>query len=151
MHVESALDLYEVMMREAFDQDIIIQAAAVCDYRVEKQQSSKIKKSTGQTLTLNLTENPDIARAIGEKKKKGQTFVGFAAETDHVQKNAEAKMKSKHLDMIVANDVTTPGAGFNVDTNIATLITRRGSEAQPLQTKRQLADIILDRILTLRA
>lgn len=150
IHVESALDLYDVMTQEAPRQDIIIQAAAVCDYRVEKQQSTKIKKSEGRPLVLNLTENPDIARAIGEKKKKGQTFVGFAAETDHVQRNAEDKLKSKHLDMIVANDVTAPGAGFNVDTNIATLITKSGSETQPLQTKRQLADVILDRIMTLR-
>ena len=151
VHVESAIDLYDVMMREAPEQDVVIQAAAVCDYRVEKQQNTKIKKTEGQTLTLNLTENPDIARAIGEKKKKGQTLVGFAAETDHVKKNAEAKLKSKHLDMIVANDVTAPGAGFNVDTNIATLITKKGSESLPLQTKRQLADVILDRILTLRS
>ena len=150
IHVESALDLYDVMTQEAPGQDIIIQAAAVCDYRVEKQQSIKIKKTEGRPLVLNLTENPDIARAIGEKKKKGQTFVGFAAETDHVQRNAEDKLKSKHLDLIVANDVTAPGAGFNVDTNIATLITKSGSEKQPLQTKRQLADVILDRIMALR-
>ncbi len=150
IHVEAAVDLYHVMMHEAPEQDVIIQAAAVCDYRVEKQLNTKIKKNDGQTLVLNLTENPDIARAIGGKKKKGQTFVGFAAETDHVQKNAEAKLKSKHLDMIVANDVTAPGAGFNVDTNIATLITKNESETLPLQTKRQLADVILDRILTLR-
>lgn len=150
VHVESAVDLYDIMMREAPEQDVIIQAAAVCDYRVEKQQNTKIKKADGQTLILNLTENPDIARAVGEKKKKGQTFVGFAAETDHVQKNAEAKLKNKHLDMIVANDVTVPGAGFNVDTNIATLITQKESETLPLQTKRQLADVILDRILSLR-
>lgn len=150
IHVESAVDLYDLMMREAPEQDVVIQAAAVCDYRVEKQQNTKIKKTDGQTLALSLTENPDIARAIGEKKKKGQTFVGFAAETDHLQQNAEAKLKSKHLDMIVANDVTAPGAGFNVDTNIATLITKKGSETLPLQTKRQLADVILDRILTLR-
>ena len=77
--------------------------------------------------------------------------MGFAAETDHVQKNAVSKLKKKNLDMIVANDVTAPGAGFNVDTNIATLITREGQEAQPMQTKRQLADVILDRILALRA
>lgn len=150
IHIESAVDLYDVMMREAPVQDVVIQAAAVCDYRVEKQQRIKIKKADGQTLTLNLTENPDIARAIGEKKNNGQTFVGFAAETDHVKKNAESKLRSKNLDMIVANDVTAPGAGFNVDTNIATLITKKDSETLPLQTKRQLADVILDRVLTLR-
>ena len=150
VRVESAQDLYDVMMKETSSQDIIIQAAAVCDYRVEKQSGTKIKKSEGQPLTLTLTENPDIAKAVGENKKKGQTLVGFAAETDHVQKNAISKLKKKNLDMIVANDVTVPGAGFNVDTNVATLITQNGSEPLPMQTKRQLADVILDRVLALR-
>ena len=148
--IESARELYDVMVKETPGQDIIIQAAAVCDYRAEEQQSTKIKKTEGQPLILKLTENPDIAQAVGKLKQKGQTLVGFAAETDHVQKNAVAKLKKKNLDMIVANDVTVPGAGFNTDTNIATLITKDGSEQQPLQTKRQLADVILDRIMALR-
>ncbi len=151
IQIESARELYDVMLRETPGQDIVIQAAAVCDYRVEQQQNSKIKKAEGEPLVLKMTENPDIARAVGELKKKNQTLVGFAAETDHVEKNAVSKLKKKNLDMIVANDVTVPGAGFNVDTNIATLITKKGSESQPLQTKRQLADVILDRILALRA
>ncbi len=151
VRVESAKDLYDTMMKEAPKQDIIIQAAAVCDYRAEKTARTKIKKADGEPLTLTLTENPDVAKAVGTKKKKGQTLVGFAAETDHVQKNAAAKLKAKNLDMIVANDVTAPGAGFNVDTNIATLITKDGTEPLPLQTKRELADVILDRILTIRA
>lgn len=151
IHIESAQDLFKVMMKEAPAQDIIIQAAAVCDYRFGKQQNRKMKKTDGEPLVLTLTENPDVAKAVGEIKKPGQTLVGFAAETDHVQKNAVSKLKKKNLDMIVANDVTVPGAGFNVDTNIATLITKDGSEEQPLQTKRQLADVILDRIITLRA
>ncbi len=149
--IESAQELYDVMMQEASKQDVIIQAAAVCDYRVEKQHSTKIKKADGEPMVLTLTENPDIAQAVGKLKEKGQILVGFAAETDHVQENAVSKLKKKNLDMIVANDVTVPGAGFNVDTNIATLITKDGPETQPLQTKRQLAEIILDRIMTLRA
>ena len=92
----------------------------------------------------------DFLFSNGERKKAGQTFVGFAAETDHVKENATEKLKKKHLDMIVANDVTAPGAGFNVDTNIASLITKDGTEEQPLQSKRALAEIILDRILTIR-
>ena len=150
IRIESARELYDVMIREAPQHDIVIQAAAVCDYRPAETQSTKIKKAEGQPMILTLTENPDIARAVGELKQKGQTLVGFAAETDHVQKNAKEKLKKKNLDMIVANDVTAAGAGFNVDTNIATLITKNGSETQPLQTKRQLADVILDRILDLR-
>ena len=88
---------------------------------------------------------------MGRLKRPGQVLVGFAAETNDVLKNAAAKLQKKNLDMIVANDVTVPGAGFNVDTNIATLITAQGSEEQPMQTKRQLAEVILDRIMTLRA
>ena len=148
--VESARDLYDAMMKEAPEQDVIIQAAAVSDYRPAEQKKKKIKKASGENLILELTENPDIARAIGEKKKPGQTLVGFAAETDNVQKNAKNKLTKKNLEMIVANDVTKPGAGFNVDTNIAALITADGIEEQPLQTKRQLAEKILDRILEIR-
>ena len=150
IRIESAQDLYETMIKEAPGQDIVIQAAAVCDYRFEKQQSRKMKKAAGEPLVLTLTENPDVAKAVGEIKKPGQILVGFAAETDHLEKNAVSKLKKKNLDMIVANDVTRPGAGFNVDTNIATLITKDGSEEQPMQTKRQLADVILDRIISLR-
>ena len=149
--IESAQELYETMITEAPGHDIIIQAAAVCDYRFENVKESKIKKTEGQPLTVTMIENPDVAQAVGEIKKKGQTLVGFAAETDHLLKNAAAKMKKKNLDMIVANDVTKPGAGFNIDTNIATLITAKGKEEQPMQTKRQLAEIILDRILEIRA
>ncbi len=148
--VESAQDLYGVMMKEAPAQDIIIQAAAVCDYRVERKKNTKIKKAEGKPLTLTLTENPDIALEVGKNRREGQTLVGFAAETDHVIQNAADKLKKKNLDMIVANDVTAPGAGFNTDTNIATLITRDATEELPLQTKRLLADRILDRVLELR-
>ena len=150
IQIESAQELYDVMMRETPEQDIIIQAAAVCDYRFENTAKSKIKKAEGEALTLTLTENPDVAKAIGAIKKKGQTLVGFAAETDNVKKNAVDKLKKKNLDMIVANDVTKPGAGFNVDTNIAALITKDGVEEEPLMTKRELADKILDKIVELR-
>ena len=148
--VESARDLFNAMMKEAPEQDVIIQAAAVSDYRPAEQKDKKIKKEGGKSLTLELTENPDVAKAVGEIKKPGQILVGFAAETDNVQKNAQSKLTKKNLDMIVANDVTKPGAGFNVDTNIATLITADGIEEQPLQTKRQLAERILDKIMKIR-
>ena len=151
IRIETARDLYDVMIAETPGHHIIIQAAAVCDYRFAEQQDSKIKKAEGKTLTVTLEENPDIARAVGKIKKKGQTLVGFAAETDHVLENAASKLEKKNLDMIVANDVTMPGAGFNVDTNIATLITREGSEEQPLQSKRSLAEAILDKVLAIRA
>jgi phosphopantothenoylcysteine decarboxylase/phosphopantothenate--cysteine ligase len=151
VEVESTADLLAAMERECPAQDAVIQAAAVADYRPAEQADRKIKKQAGEEMVIRLVENPDVARTIGEKKRPGQILVGFAAETDHVQKNAVSKLKKKNLDMIVANDVTVPGAGFNVDTNIATLITAQGSEEQPMQTKRQLAEVILDRIMTLRA
>ena len=151
IRIETARELYDAMMAEAGKQDVIIQAAAVCDYRPAEQKDRKIKKEKGKTLVLELTENPDIARAVGEQKRAGQTLVGFAAETDHVQQNAQKKLAAKNLDMIVANDVTKPGAGFNTDTNIAALITADRIIEEPLQTKRQLAEKILDRVMEIRA
>ena len=144
--VESAEDLLNVMKEEAPKQDVVIQAAAVADYRPEKRSGSKIKKADGEPVTLKLVENPDVAKVIGSEKKAQQIFVGFAAETDDVIKHAKEKLTAKKLDMIVANDVTKPGAGFNTDTNIASLITQKGTREFPLMSKRQLADVILDAI-----
>ena len=148
--VESAMDLYDAMMREAPENDIVIQAAAVSDYRPAEFSAKKIKKDEGREMVLHLVENPDIAAAVGKNKKTGQTLVGFAAETDRVLEHAQDKLARKNLDMIVANDVTQEGAGFNVDTNIAAIITRDGIDRQPLQAKRQLAEEILDRVVALR-
>ena len=139
------------MMKKAVPgQDIVIQAAAIADYRPVQVSKTKIKKKAGEPITLQLTENPDIAKSIGGIKKKHQTFVGFAAETDHVKKNAEAKLSAKNLDLIVANDVTRPGAGFNADTNIVTLITHDSSEDLPMMSKRKVAEAILDKVLSIR-
>lgn len=148
--VENTEDLLEAMMQECPAQDIIIQAAAPADYRPARVADRKIKKQQGEELTLRLEETPDVARAVGEGKRPGQILVGFAAETDHLETHAQEKLQRKNLDMIVANDVTRPGAGFGVDTNIATLITRAGREERPLQSKRALAEEILDRALALR-
>ena len=149
--VESTEDLLEAMRREAPEQDIIIQAAAPADYRFAEVSPVKMKKKHGEELTLRLVENPDVARAVGEMKRPGQTLVGFAAETDHLMENAQGKLERKHLDLIVANDVTKPGAGFNTETNAAALIWAGGTEECPLQSKRKLADVILDRVMQLRA
>ena len=149
--LESARDLLEAMTAEAPDHDVIIQAAAVADYRPEICQDTKIKKKSGQAMTLTLVENPDVAQAVAKIRRKGQILVGFAAETDHVTEHATEKLKKKKLDMIVANDVTKEGAGFNTDTNIAALITAGGIQEYPLMPKRELADIILDQIKQIRA
>ena len=131
-------------------QDVLIQAAAPADYRAKEIAPQKIKKQGGAGMTLELVENPDVAAALGQRKQPHQVFVGFAAETNDVQAHARDKLARKNLDMIVANDVTRPGAGFDVDTNIVTLMTGEGSIALELMTKDEVAQRILDRVLELR-
>ena len=148
--VVSTRDLYERMLELAPRADIVIQAAAPADYRFAETADHKLKKQGNTPLTFTLVENPDVAAAVGAAKREGQTLVGFAAETENAVENARKKLASKHLDMIVANDVTLPGAGFNGTTNIATLITAEDEEARPMESKRSLADAILNRVLRLR-
>ena len=147
--VESTCQLYDAVTRLAPSQDVVIQAAAPADYRFSQTSDQKMKKQGGEGLTLTLVENPDIAAAIGRKKKPGQVFIGFAAETENLLENAKRKLDKKNLDMVVANDVTKPGAGFNVDTNIAALITHEEIVELPLQSKRALADEILTKAVNL--
>ena len=140
IRIESAEDLLKAMSEQAPLHDIVIQAAAVADYRPAAAEDMKIKKKKGQEMILTLVENPDVAKAVGKMKKDGQTLVGFAAETDHLREFAQEKLTKKNLDLIVANDVTKEGAGFNTDTNIATLISKTGSRDYPLMSKRELAE-----------
>lgn len=132
------------------EQDILIQAAAPADYRAKEIAPQKIKKQSGEPVTFTLVENPDVAATLGREKREGQVFVGFAAETNDVIAHAQDKLVRKNLDMIVANDVTRPGAGFDVDTNIVTLITGEGQEALPMMTKAEVADQILDHVMKLK-
>lgn len=134
----------------AQEQDLLIQAAAPADYRAKEIAPQKIKKQGGEPMTFTLVENPDVAAALGKAKRSGQVFVGFAAETNDVLAHARDKLARKNLDMIVANDVTRPGAGFDVDTNIVTFITKDGQEALPMMSKAEVAQRILDRALALR-
>lgn len=134
----------------AQEQDLLIQAAAPADYRAKEIAPQKIKKQGGEPMTFTLVENPDVAATLGKAKRSGQVFVGFAAETNDVLAHARDKLARKNLDMIVANDVTRPGAGFDVDTNIVTLITKDGQEALPMMSKAEVAQQILDRALALR-
>ena len=134
----------------AREQDLLIQAAAPADYRAKEIAPQKIKKQGGEPMTFTLVENPDVAATLGKAKRSGQVFVGFAAETNDVLAHAKDKLMRKNLDMIVANDVTRPGAGFDVDTNIVTLITKDGQEALPMMSKAEVAQRILDRALALR-
>ncbi|MGN0742332.1 MAG: bifunctional phosphopantothenoylcysteine decarboxylase/phosphopantothenate--cysteine ligase CoaBC [Candidatus Fimadaptatus sp.] len=149
VRIRTTQELYDAVMANALA-DVVIQAAAPADYRAREVSPMKIKR-TGETLTVELVPNPDIAAALGERKRAGQTLVGFAAETNDVVANAQGKLRRKSLDLIVANDVTRAGAGFDVDTNIITLIDAESTRELPLMTKREAADRILDRVLELRA
>lgn len=125
--------------------DVLIKSAAPLDYRPDTVSGEKIKKSD-DILKINLVRNPDIAAFYGQKKDK-QIIVGFAAETNNLLEYALGKLKKKNFDFIVANDVTSPGAGFKADTNIATLINKDGSiEEYPLMDKSLLAEKILDKV-----
>lgn len=147
--VISTQSLYDAMLERCGEQDIIVQAAAPADYRVERPAAQKLKKRAGEPLVLTLVENPDIAKAVGERKRPGQVLVGFAAETQDLLANAKRKLAGKNLDLIVANDVTAEGAGFGTDTNLVTLITREGETALPLMSKREVAGRIWDAAMTL--
>ena len=149
--IESTMDLYDAMMAQCGQQDVIIQAAAPADYRFSSIFSQKWKKNSGEPLQLTLIENPDVAKSVGEKKRAHQVLVVFAAETEHLLENAKGKLLGKHADLMVANDVTQPGSGFNMDTNQATLIWSDGQLALPMMTKASLAEEILDQVVRIRA
>ena len=146
----STQDLLDAMTERCAQMDVVIQAAAPADFTPVQAASQKIKKQGDGNLTLTLRQTPDVAAQVGRMKAPGQTLVGFAAETEAVMENAEKKLAKKNLDMIVANDVTAPGAGFDVDTNIVTFLTHAGRETLPCLPKRQVADELLDRVMKLR-
>ncbi len=144
--VSSAREMYEAVMDNFEDYHVIIKAAAVADFRPKDTLAEKIKKADG-TYLLELEQNPDILKELG-KRKGERILVGFAAETSSLMEHAEAKLREKNLDLIVANDVTQPGAGFGVDTNIVRIIDSRGKVRNlPLLTKDEVADIVLDQVL----
>ena len=145
--VESTQDLYCAMERLCREQDVIIQAAAPADYRPAHIAGQKIKKADGEALELKLVENPDVAAMVGSKKRPGQVLVAFAAETQNLSENAAKKLNKKNVDFIVGNDVTRPGAGFDVDTNIITIFDRSGATELPMMKKTEAADKILDHVL----
>ena len=139
-------DMLDVCTKEFASCDVAIMAAAPADYRLDKPFDNKQK---GDTLTLNLVKNPDIAETLG-KNKGERKLVIFSAETQNLVENAKAKLAKKHADLAVANDVTQKGAGFDVDTNVATIIDKDGNLFESgIVTKRALADCILDKVLAL--
>jgi phosphopantothenoylcysteine decarboxylase/phosphopantothenate--cysteine ligase len=149
--VESAQEMYEQVINRLPEQDIVIKAAAVADYRPIATAASKIKKNA-ERINLELVRNPDILAEVGARKTAGQVIVGFAAETDDLEANARDKLIRKNADLIVANDVTAEGAGFGTDTNVISMVRRdRPTRSLPLMSKREAAERILDEILEIRA
>jgi len=145
VRVESADDMYQAVIQRYPDQDIVIMAAAVADYKPKILSGQKIKK-TAEPLVIEFVKNIDILAELG-KSKTHQKLIGFAAETENLEEYARTKLIRKNLDLIVANDLTQEGAGFGVDTNIVKLIDRSGkTEDVPLMSKADLGDLVLDRI-----
>jgi phosphopantothenoylcysteine decarboxylase / phosphopantothenate---cysteine ligase len=149
--VRTAAEMLGAVEQNFAEATIAIFAAAVADYRPADAAVSKIKRSSEQGITLQLVPNTDILAAMS-REKGNRLVVGFAAETDRVAENARKKLKDKNADLIVANDVTAEGAGFDVDTNVVTLLSRDGRDLPlPRLTKREVAHRILDEVVRLSA
>jgi phosphopantothenoylcysteine decarboxylase/phosphopantothenate--cysteine ligase len=148
--VESAEEMHRAVLEKVATCSIAIFAAAVADYRPAEPNGQKIKR-TRESFTLSLEPTPDILASVA--RNKGERFlVGFAAETEHVAENARKKLAAKNADLIVANDVSAEGAGFDHDTNIVTLFSRDGRDlALPRMTKTEVAQRILDEVIRLRS
>lgn len=141
----TAQDLFEGVKKYAMGADALVMAAAVADYRPAEVADEKIKKSDGE-LSLKLERTQDILAWVGAHKPEGLFVCGFSMETEHLLENSSVKLHKKNMDMIVANNLKTPGAGFGVDTNVVTLITKEGAEPLPLQSKDAVALRIADAI-----
>jgi phosphopantothenoylcysteine decarboxylase/phosphopantothenate--cysteine ligase len=145
--VESSAEMKEAVLERFAQYGLILMTAAVADWRPKKVFSQKLKKSGARELTLVLEKTPDILAELGKRKKKDQILVGFAAETENVLEHAREKLREKNLDIVIANDITAPGAGPEVETNIVTLLYRDGKgETLPCLPKREVAREILRRL-----
>ena len=147
--VTSAQDMFEAVSSRAKEQDMIIKAAAVADYRPVTVAENKIKKSPGD-MSIALERTTDILAWLGEHRREGQVLCGFAMETEHMVEHAKEKLTRKHVDMIAANNVKVAGAGFGTDTNVVTLITEDGVEELAKMSKEEVASRIVDALLRLR-
>ncbi|HEX7786075.1 MAG TPA: bifunctional phosphopantothenoylcysteine decarboxylase/phosphopantothenate--cysteine ligase CoaBC, partial [Methylomirabilota bacterium] len=149
--VQTAEDMREAVLQHLGRATIVIKAAAVADYRVKRPSATKLKSRKDEDLTLELTPNPDILRELASRKG-GAFLVGFAAETNDVRANAAAKLQAKGVDLLVANDVSVKGIGFDAEDNQVTLLDRWGGVSDlSRMSKLEVADAILDRVLGLRA
>lgn len=144
--VVSAQEMFEAVAVRAAEQDILIKAAAVADYRPMMVAEDKMKKSD-DALSIPLERTQDILGWLGQHRRPGQFLCGFSMETQNMVENSRKKLEKKQVDMIAANNLKVEGAGFGVDTNLLTLITKDGLDELPLVAKEAAADLLLDRIL----
>jgi phosphopantothenoylcysteine decarboxylase/phosphopantothenate--cysteine ligase len=147
--VQTAAEMQDAVLSRAAEQDVIVMAAAVADFRPKEPPNRKIKKHEG-IPEIVLEPTHDFLVDLGRDKQPGQVLVGFAAETDDLLANATDKLVAKRLDLIVGNDISEPDAGFEVDTNRAVILDAAGgAQHVPLQSKSDLAGVILDRVAAL--
>ena len=144
--IVSAKDMFEAVTAVSDEEDIIIKAAAVADYRPVSYSNEKMKKKDSE-LTIELDRTQDILVWLGAHKREGQFLCGFSMETQNMLENSRLKMQKKNLDMICANNLKVPGAGFAGDTNVVTIITKNFEKKLPLQSKEAVADALLTEIL----
>lgn len=144
--VTTAKEMFDQVTERSADQDIIIKAAAVADYRPKNISSEKVKKKDGE-MALEMERTDDILAWLGSHKRSGQFLCGFSMETENVLENSRKKLKKKNVDMIAANSLKTEGAGFGGDTNVITIITEDGEASLDKMTKEEAASKLLDRIM----
>ena len=150
VRVETAAEMEAAVLERAAQADVVVMAAAVADFRPVEVADRKLKKRDGVPEVV-LERTTDILAALGARKRPGQTLVGFAAETDDLRKNAASKLGAKGADVIVANDVSAPGVGFEHDTNQVTLLFADGAAREvPLTGKRAVARQVIDAVLESR-
>ena len=150
IEIESARDMFEAVTKAAAEQDIIIKAAAVADYRPKSAGTEKTKKTEGD-MAIELERTDDILKWLGAHRKEGQFLCGFSMETQNMLENSRVKLDKKNIDMIVANNLKVEGAGFGTDTNVVTIITRERDLELEKMTKEEVADRLLDEIQAITA
>ena len=150
VQVKSAGDMFEAMKSRFLDNDIIIKAAAVADYKPKSYSDEKTKKKDGE-MSIELDRTQDILKYLGEHRREGQFYCGFSMETQNMLENSRVKLDKKNIDMVVANNLKIAGSGFDTDTNVVTMISKEEEIQLELLSKAEVAHKILDEILKLKA
>ena len=150
VQVKSAGDMFEAMKSRFLDNDIIIKAAAVADYKPKSYSDEKTKKKDGE-MSIELDRTQDILKYLGEHRREGQSYCGFSMETQNMLENSRVKLDKKNIDMVVANNLKIAGSGFGTDTNVVTMISKEEEIRLELLSKAEVAHKILDEILKLKA